>query len=159
VISLRKLCEYGKSSKGWNNMEAKNEIYTDNEGVVLGENAKQAPMDDNKIMKNDTDVVAEKTNADVVQEMKNPVLTLSSIAVTPNAPDKLAIGATQQFKAMGSYSDKSTADITSKVSWNSSNKAVDTISSSGLATGVGIGSANITASMSGITSPFVSFQR
>jgi proteasome assembly chaperone (PAC2) family protein len=109
-------------------------------------------------MKNDTDVVAEKTNADIVQEMKNPVLTLSSITVTPTAPRKLAVGATQQFKAMGSYSDKSTADITSKVKWNSSNKAVNTISSSGLATGVGIGTTNITASMSGISSPIINFR-
>ena len=140
-------------------METKNEIYKDNSGGILVENDKEAPMDDNKIVRKDTDVVDEKTNADVVQEMKNPVLTLSSIAVTPSAPGKLAVGATQQFKAMGAYSDKSTADITSKVNWNSSNKAIDTISSSGLATGVGIGSANISASMSGITSPFVSFQR
>jgi 3-methyladenine DNA glycosylase Tag len=140
-------------------METKNEIYKDNSGGVLVENDKEGPMGDNKIVRKDTDVVAEKTNADVVQEMKNPVLTLSSIAVTPSTPNKLAVGATQQFKAMGAYSDKSTADITSKVNWNSSNKAIDTISSSGLATGVGIGSANISASMSGITSPFVSFQR
>ena len=139
-------------------MEEKNEIYKANSGGGLVKNDKEAPMDDNKIMKNDTDVVAEKTNADVVQEMKNPGLTLSSIAVTPSAPGKLAVGATQQFKAMGAYSDKSTADITSKVNWNSSNKAVDTISSSGLATGVGIGSTNISASMSGISSPIINFQ-
>ena len=139
-------------------METKNEIYTDNEGVVLGKNDKEAPMDDNKIVRKDTDVVLEKTNADIVQEMKNPVLTLSSITVTPSTLSKLAVGATQQFKAMGTYSDKSTADITSKVNWNSSNKAVDTISSSGLATGVGIGTTNITASMSGISSPIINFQ-
>ena len=139
-------------------METKNEIYTDNEGVVLGKNDKEAPMDDNKIVRKDTDVVLEKTNADIVQEMKNPVLTLSSITVTPSTLSKLAIGATQQFKAMGAYSDKSTVDITSKVKWNSSNKAVNTISSSGLATGVGIGTTNITASMSGISSPIINFQ-
>jgi hypothetical protein len=139
-------------------MEKKNENYTDNEGVVLGANDKKAPMDDNKIVRKDTDVVLEKTNADVVQEMKHPALTLSSIAVTPSAPGKLAVGATQQFKAMGAYSDKSTADITSKVKWNSSNKAVNTISSSGLATGVGIGTTNITASMSGISSPIINFR-
>ena len=138
-------------------MEEKNEIYKANSGGGLVKNDKEAPMDDNKIMKNDTDVVAEKTNDDVVQEMKNPILTLSSITVTPTAPRKLAVGATQQFKAMGAYSDKSTADITSKVNWNSSNKAVDTISSSGLATGVGIGSTNISASMSGISSPIINF--
>jgi len=139
-------------------MEKKNESYTDNEGVVLGENDKKAPMDDNKIVRKDTDVVLEKTKGDIVQEMKHPVLTLSSIAVTPNTPGKLAVGATQQFKAMGAYSDKSTADITSKVKWNSSNKAVNTISSSGLATGVGIGTTNITASMSGISSPIINFR-
>jgi hypothetical protein len=54
-------------------METKNEIYTDNEEVVLEENDKEAPMDDNKIAREDTDVVLEKTNADFVQEMKNPV--------------------------------------------------------------------------------------
>ena len=139
-------------------MEKKNENYTDNEGVVLGGNDKKAPIDDNKIVRKDTDVVLEKTQGNIVQEMKHPVLTLSSIAVTPNAPGKLAVGATQQFKAMGAYSDKSTADITSKVKWNSSNKAVNTISSSGLATGVGIGTTNITASMSGISSPIINFR-
>jgi hypothetical protein len=30
-------------------------------------------MDDNEIVRKDTDVVLEKTNADVVQEMKNTV--------------------------------------------------------------------------------------
>jgi hypothetical protein len=38
-------------------METTNEIYSDNEGVVLGENEKEAPMDDNKIVRKDTDVV------------------------------------------------------------------------------------------------------
>jgi len=54
-------------------METENEIYTDNEEVILGENDREAPMDDNKIVRKDTDVVLEKTNADLVQEMKNPV--------------------------------------------------------------------------------------
>jgi hypothetical protein len=53
-------------------METTNENYTDNE-VVFGENDKEAPMDDNEIVRKDTDVVLEKTNADVVQEMKNTV--------------------------------------------------------------------------------------
>jgi hypothetical protein len=53
-------------------METTNEIYTD-DAVVFGENDKEAPMDDNKIVRKDTDVVLEKTNSDVVQEMKNLV--------------------------------------------------------------------------------------
>jgi hypothetical protein len=55
------------------NMETENGIYTDNEGVVLEEHDKEAPLDENKVVRKDTDVVLEKTNADIVQEMKHPV--------------------------------------------------------------------------------------
>ena len=81
---------------------------------------------------------------------------LSSIMVTPASPDNsanLAIGATQQFTATGTYSDGSTADISSQVTWNSDTTSVATIDSNGLATGVAAGTANITAALSGITSP------
>jgi trimeric autotransporter adhesin len=78
---------------------------------------------------------------------------LSSIAVTPNPPPSLTKGHTQQFKAIGTYSDGTTADITSRVAWASDNSAAVTIDNSGLATGIETGIANITAALSGITSP------
>jgi hypothetical protein len=81
--------------------------------------------------------------------------TLSSIAITPESPGNLTVGATQQFAATGTYSDDSTSDITSEVTWNSDNTSVATIDSTGLATGVAAGTADITASMSGLTSPAV----
>jgi hypothetical protein len=81
--------------------------------------------------------------------------TLSSIAVTPASPASLAVGSTQQFTATGTYSDDSTAAITSNVTWASSNTTIATISSAGLATGVAAGNTNITASLSGVTSPAV----
>jgi trimeric autotransporter adhesin len=81
--------------------------------------------------------------------------TLSSIAVTPNPPANLTVGSTTQFTAIGSYSDGSTVDITSGVSWSSNNTEVATINSSGLATGYMAGSSNIMAAMSGVTSPTV----
>jgi len=84
-----------------------------------------------------------------------PTLTLSSIAVAPASPGNLAVGSTQQFTATGTYSDGSTKDITSQVTWASSNHATSTISSSGLATGVAAGSTGITATLSGETSPAV----
>ena len=67
-----------------------------------------------------------------------PPPTLTSIAVTPANPT-IVTGATQQFTATGTYSDSSTQNITSQVSWNSSTPAVATINASGLASGVSAG--------------------
>ena len=83
-------------------------------------------------------------------------VTLSSIAVIPNSPLSLAIGSSLHFKATGTYSDGSTADITSQVNWTSDNTAIATIDSTGLVTGVAPGTANITATLSGVTSQAVS---
>ncbi|MGB9436239.1 MAG: Ig-like domain-containing protein, partial [Candidatus Acidiferrum sp.] len=69
-----------------------------------------------------------------------PILT--SIAVTP-ASAQIYQGASQQFTATGTFSDGSTQNLTSTVTWGTSNGAVATISTSGatagLASGVGGG--------------------
>ena len=62
-----------------------------------------------------------------------PAPTLMSIAVTPANPT-IPTGGTQQFTATGTYSDQSTQNITTQVTWSSSNTSVATISNSGLAT-------------------------
>jgi len=81
--------------------------------------------------------------------------TLVSLVVTPGSPS-IAVGATQQFTATGRYSDQSTKDLTSSVSWSSANTAVASISntaaSAGLATSLAPGRTAVTASLSGITS-------
>jgi hypothetical protein len=84
---------------------------------------------------------------------KAPVTTatLLSIAVTP-ASASIAAGSSQQYKAVGSYSDGSTQNITSTVEWDSSDSSIAAISSSGLAIGLAEGDINITASLSGVTS-------
>jgi len=76
--------------------------------------------------------------------------TLSSIEITPASPANLTVGLTEQFTATAIYSDGTTADISAKVTWVSSAPNVATISSSGLATGIGEGSTDITAAMSGL---------
>ena len=81
------------------------------------------------------------------------VAILSSIAVTPSSPDNLAVNSKQHFIALGTYADGSIADISSLVTWASSDTTVATISSVGLVTGIAKGNTNITAAMSGITSP------
>jgi len=80
------------------------------------------------------------------------VITLSSIIVTPNPPNNLAVGSTEQFTAIGYNWDGSKANITSQVTWSSDNTGTATINSIGLATGVAAGTSNITATLSGITS-------
>jgi len=77
---------------------------------------------------------------------------LTSIAVTATA-SSITVGATDQLKATGAYSDSSTADLTSSATWASSTTATATISSAGLATALAAGTTNITASSSGVTSP------
>jgi trimeric autotransporter adhesin len=81
---------------------------------------------------------------------------LVSLAVTP-AATTLAAGTTQQYVAIGTYSDNSTQNLTSAVNWNSDTTTAATISntpaSNGLASAVGAGLANISASLGAITSP------
>lgn len=75
-----------------------------------------------------------------------PATKLESISITPKTAS-VPVGLSQQFTASSSYSDGSVHDITTSVAWSSSNQTVVAIKSSGLATGVGTGSATITASM------------
>jgi len=69
---------------------------------------------------------------------------LKSIAVTPANPSAAA-GTTVPFTATGTYSDNSTRNITSSVTWTSATPAAATINSSGLATAVAVGSSTISA--------------
>jgi hypothetical protein len=78
--------------------------------------------------------------------------TLASIAVEPQGA-KLAKGTRQQFTATGTYTDMSTQDITSQVTWSSSDITVIAVSNSegseGLGSSGGKGTVTITATLSG----------
>ena len=76
---------------------------------------------------------------------------LVSIAVTPTSPS-VAAGLTQQFTAIGTYSDNSTADFTSSVGWSSGNSTVATINSkSGVAKSLTVGASVITATSGSVS--------
>jgi hypothetical protein len=81
-----------------------------------------------------------------------PQPKLTSITIVSATPAIFQLGTTQQFTATGTYSDKSTKDITSGVIWKSSDTAVATVSSNGLVTAAALGNTQITASFSGISS-------
>ena len=79
---------------------------------------------------------------------------LTGIDISPKNPTVAAL-ATQAFIATGSYTDGSTVDLSSAVTWASADAAVATISnvagSRGVATAVAPGSAAISASFSGVS--------
>jgi uncharacterized protein YidB (DUF937 family) len=73
------------------------------------------------------------------------------IAVTPGSATETFVGETTQFVATGSLTGTGTPqNITTQVTWISSNVQVATINSSGLATAVGAGTTTIIAQSGGI---------
>jgi uncharacterized protein YjdB len=81
-------------------------------------------------------------------------LALVSISITPQA-SALLEAATQQFTATGTYSDGSAQNITAEVAWSSSQIEVAAVSnnagSNGIATGVGVGTTTIIASLGALS--------
>ncbi len=72
--------------------------------------------------------------------------TLESIDVTPSSTE-INAGTTEQFTATGTYSDSTTVDLTTIVSWSSSDNSVATVSSTGLVTSANAGVVTITAAL------------
>ncbi|HWY68996.1 MAG TPA: Ig-like domain repeat protein, partial [Terriglobales bacterium] len=77
--------------------------------------------------------------------------TLGSITISAAEPS-IAKGTSDQFTAIGTFSDGTTQDLTNSVSWHSSNESAATITANGLATGVSVGSSDISATQNGVTS-------
>jgi Bacterial Ig-like domain (group 2) len=80
---------------------------------------------------------------------------LDSVQVTPTT-QSLAVGQTAQFKAIGTYGNAkhpSNQDITTGVTWSSTNPAVATVSSSGQVTAVAAGTTTIRADATAFNGP------
>lgn len=89
------------------------------------------------------------------QELTVTVASLQSIEIIPSRLS-IASGLTQQFNAIGTYTDNSMQDITAAVTWVSSDPSkatINNITKSGWVTALAVGETSITASLSGITSP------
>jgi hypothetical protein len=80
-----------------------------------------------------------------------PPLRLVSIQVAPAAAE-IRVRQTQQYTAIGTYSDSSTANVTNTVTWTSSLTSVATIAPGGRAAGRSAGTSEIRASRDGVTS-------
>jgi Bacterial Ig-like domain (group 2) len=79
----------------------------------------------------------------------NPSVVLQSITVAPTNTT-VAPGSSRPFAASGHFSDGSTEDLTTTVSWSSSHVSVATIDSAGVALAAGDGTTNIVAASSGV---------
>ncbi len=76
---------------------------------------------------------------------------LASLVVAPDSP-QAQIGATQQFVAIGTFTDGSSADLTAQATWASSSTAIASINSrSGLALVNAAGTASIGATVGSIS--------
>jgi trimeric autotransporter adhesin len=75
---------------------------------------------------------------------------LSSITVRPEK-GKIAQLTSQQFQAVGTYTDGAVHNVTAKVSWTSSDTSVAKISSRGLAKSLAPGTTTITATLGSIS--------
>ena len=75
--------------------------------------------------------------------------TLTALAILPNSPS-IALGASENFVAKGTFSDGTILDLSSQVVWSSSNVNVAVINPQGLATSASAGTTTITASLNGV---------
>jgi trimeric autotransporter adhesin len=80
--------------------------------------------------------------------------TIQSIAVTPSAPT-IALGSTQAFDAVGTFSDGSSHEITSVSQWTSSAPGVAIVNQSGVATSASQGQTNVTVTFRGVSNTAV----
>ena len=67
-----------------------------------------------------------------------------SISLSPTSAFVKPQG-TKQFTATATFGNNSSGDVTSQVSWSSSNQSIATVNGSGLVTGVALGTATLTA--------------
>jgi len=78
------------------------------------------------------------------------VPTLKEIVVSPQGA-RVAVGFSRDYTATGVYTDGSSVNLTSAVTWASSNLSRATISTGGRLTGVATGDVTVSASLQGIT--------
>ena len=86
-----------------------------------------------------------------IANLSGQAYALVSIAIAPQTAS-IPIGAGRQFHAIGHFTDGSMQDVTSTVTWRSSNAASLAVTNAGMATGRVAGAAQITATSGSVTS-------
>jgi 6-phosphogluconolactonase (cycloisomerase 2 family) len=81
---------------------------------------------------------------------QKPTKSITAIEVLPD-DSVLSVAATLQLQATARFSDGSTSDVSSSVSWNSSDTSTLSVNGTGLATAAAVGRVQVTASEDGIS--------
>jgi trimeric autotransporter adhesin len=84
----------------------------------------------------------------------NAVMVTSAVlqSIVVQTPEtSFPLGLSVQLTAIGTYSDSSTQNLTSSVTWSSQTPSIGVVNSSGLATGVRTGAFNAAATFDGVT--------
>jgi N-acetylneuraminic acid mutarotase/uncharacterized protein YjdB len=146
----------GKNSTG---ILASQELYDPNAGTFTATASMNAPRDPFTATLLNTGSVlitgGQSANStilsavDIFEPITLNILDLISIAVTPEAA-AVVPGGTQQFTAVGSYSNGSSQTLAS-VTWSSNALGIATIGKTGVAVGVSFGTADINASAGSLT--------
>jgi hypothetical protein len=107
------------------------------------------------------DITAAKdgvTSDPVTLTVTPSTITLDSITISSECDSSIFVDETCPFSATGTYSDESTADLTTAADWYSSDDGVATFNEPGIATGMGEGTADIRASFQEILSNTVTLE-
>jgi hypothetical protein len=124
-----------------------NVIWTSSAGTVSASGLLSAPASGNATI-TVTSVQDPTKSASTTVTVISSAASLVSISVTPSTVS-VSPGGAEQFVATGLYSDGSTANLTSAVTWNTSSASVATVSSGGMVAIQGMGNATISAGISG----------
>jgi uncharacterized protein YjdB len=92
------------------------------------------------------------TSGTVSFYIKPPGPDLNSISVSRTIIANLKTGETLQLKATGNFADYTTSDLTTTVTWTSSDNKIATVSATGLVTAVAPGKTTISATYLNVTS-------
>lgn len=99
-----------------------------------------------------TTITATYNNLNASTTINAAPIQLTNILITPSNQNSFIIaGGTIQYAATGVYSDGSSQNLTSSVTWASTSSNVASINVNGIATPLATGVTNITATLSGIT--------
>lgn len=74
---------------------------------------------------------------------------LESLTITPPSAS-IVLGQNAQLSAIGTFSDKTTQDLSTSVTWTSAQPGVATVNTAGVATSTGVGNTKVTASLGNV---------
>ena len=124
------------------------------DGVATVSNAAGSQGLVSSVMVGDVKINATYSGVSTSTQLSITPAALTSLAITPTNP-AIALGTTQQFTAIGTYTDTTTQDLTAAVTWSSSDTGIAEVSnvatSNGLASSLALGTVTIEAALNGIT--------